>query len=122
MQLSELKVSFQKDSQFTYKTISLNDEELQKIKSSREILRKALSFEELFDKIIETFLEFKSQLYTNNLFLTKSFRRDYNANYEIRSKLNRQVFNTLNLSKLYLDKNYREFKNKDNVFCKKSHK
>ena len=62
MQLSELKVSFQKDSQFTYKTISLNDEELQKIKSSREILRKALSFEELFDKIIETFLEFKSQL------------------------------------------------------------
>lgn len=98
------------------KTVRLEESELDDLKSARSKLLAILSLEDLYDQIIESFLEFKTQLYSNSLSLISNFRRDYNEHHEVRSKLNRQLFNTLNLSKIYLDKNHHE-RNK-NYFVK----
>lgn len=99
-----------------FKIIDLEPSELEELQLARSKLYAILKLEELYDQIIESFLEFKTQLYSNSLSLINDFRRDYNANHEIRSKLNRQLFNVLNLSKLYLDKHYHE--GKGNFFVK----
>jgi hypothetical protein len=108
--LSELKFFVKENNKFINRNVILSCEELSSIKLSKTKLLTALKLEEVYDQIIESFLEFKTQLYSNSLSLVNNFRIDYNANHEIRSKLNRQLFNTLNLSKLYLDKSYREYK------------
>ena len=59
---------------------------------------------------IESHLAFKTELYSSALIRIGNSRIDYIANHETRSKLNRLVFNILNLSKLYLDKHYYEHK------------
>lgn len=101
-----------------YTKLQLSNDELDKLIIAREKLLALLKLEDLYDQIIESFSEFKSQLYSNSLSLVSNFRRDYNANHEVRSKLNRQLFNTLNLSKLYLDKSYRECKDKNGNITK----
>lgn len=116
--MSELKFCVKENNKFINRNVILNCEELSSIKLSRTKLLTALKLEELYDQIIESFLEFKTQLYSNSLSLVNNFRMDYSANHEIRSKLNRQVFNTLNLSKLYLDKSYREYKDKQGNITK----
>lgn len=114
--LPELKFHISENQVPRLKIIHLEESELDELKSARSKLLAILSIEELYDQIIESFLEFKTQLYSNSLSLISNFRRDYNEHHEVRSKLNRQVFNTLNLSKIYLDKNYHE--GKKNYFVK----
>lgn len=116
--MSELKFCIKENNKFINKIIILSDDELSGIKLAKNKLLTALNLEELYDQIIESFLEFKTQLYSNSLSLVNNFRIDYNANHEIRSKLNRQLFNTLNLSKLYLDKSYREYRDKEGNITK----
>lgn len=110
--------SIKENNKFENKIIILSADELSGIKLSKTKLLTALKLEELYDQIVESFLEFKTQLYSNSLSLVNNFRIDYNANHEIRSKLNRQLFNTLNLSKLYLDKSYREYRDKEGKITK----
>jgi len=111
--LAELKFHIIKNSKSIPEIIPLTNKELNELKTSRKQLIDILKLEELYDQIIESFLEFKSKLYSNSLSLVNSSRKNYIANHEIRSKLNRQLFNTLNLSKLYLDKHFHE---KDNNY------
>lgn len=99
-----------------FKKIELIDSDLNALKSARCKLQSILRLEELYDLIIESYLEFKSQLYSNSLLLP-NINTSIQENHNIRSKLNRQLFNTLNLTKLYLDKHYR--KDKDKSFVKK---
>lgn len=114
--MAEFKFHISENKIPTQKAVQLKKDELEKLKSARIKLLAILTLEELYDQIIESFLEFKTQLYSNSLSLISDFRIDYNANHEVRSKLNRQLFNTLNLSKLYLDTHYHE--DKDNYFVK----
>lgn len=109
----QLKLILQNGSRLKQEIITLTDNEISEIKLSRKKLLSILKFEELYDQIIESYIEFKAQLYSNSISLVNNFRTDKNSSYEIRSKLNRQLFNTLNFSKLYLDKNYYEHKNKN---------
>jgi hypothetical protein len=114
--LAELKFHISENQVSRLKTVRLEVSELNELKSARSKLLAILSLEDLYDQIIESFLEFKTQLYSNSLSLINNFRRDYNEHHEVRSKLNRQLFNTLNLSKIYLDKNFHE--RKKNYFVK----
>ncbi len=116
--MAEFKFYTMKDNKPKNIKVQLSNNELDKLKVAREKLLAVLKLEDLYDQIIESFLEFKSQLYSNSLSLVSNFRTDYNANHEIRSKLNRQLFNTLNLSKLYLDKSYREYRDKNGNITK----
>ena len=116
--MAELRFYILTDNKPKNTKVQLSNDELDKLKVTREKLLAVLKLEDLYDQIIESLLEFKSQLYSNSLSLVSNFRRDYNANHEIRSKLNRQLFNTLNLSKLYLDKSYREYRDKDGNITK----
>ena len=82
----------------------LTEEQVNEIKKHRSNLLSLLKLEELYDQILESFLEFKTQLYANSLQLNQEMLHNHNSAHEIRSKLNRQLFNILNLSKLYFDK------------------
>jgi hypothetical protein len=110
--LAELKFHISVEQVPKFKTVHLKENELGELKRARSKLLALLNLEDLYDQMIESFLEFKTQLYSNNLSLINNFRRDYNEHHEVRSKLNRQLFNTLNLSKIYLDKIHHEGKNK----------
>ncbi len=88
----------------------IEKEEVDKLKHSRKKLVSLLELEELYDLVIESFMEFKTQLYSNSLHQLNNGIRNSYSHHECRSKLNRYVFNILNLSKLYLDKHYHEKK------------
>lgn len=106
--MAEFKFVLQRDKRFIEESIEVNNNELIIIKSAKYDLISILKFEELYDQIIESHLEFKSFLHTSSLSAISNARRSYISNHEVRSKLNRHVFNTLNLSKLYLDKAFHE--------------
>ena len=106
----EIKFCIYENGKPSFKNIDLDDEHGKKLKNSQEILSKILKWEELYDQILESNLAFKTELYSTALSRIGNARVDYIANHETRSKLNRLVFNTLNLSKLYLDKHYYEHK------------
>jgi len=109
--MAEFRFTLQRDKRLIEESIEVNNDELITLKSARYDLISILKFEELYDQIIESHLEFKSFLHTSSLSAISNARRSYISNHEVRSKLNRHVFNTLNLSKLYLDKAFHE-KNK----------
>lgn len=98
-----------------FKKIELIDSDLRTLKAARCKLQSILKLEELYDLIIDSFLEFKTQLYSNSLLFPVS--TDIRESHDIRSKLNRQLFNTLNLTKLYLDKHV--YNQEENSFVKK---
>jgi hypothetical protein len=106
--MAEFKFVLQRDKRFIEESIEVNNNELIIIKSAKYDLISILKFEELYHQIIESHLEFKSFLHASSLSAISNARRSYISNHEVRSKLNRHVFNTLNLSKLYLDKAFHE--------------
>jgi hypothetical protein len=106
--MAEFKFTLQRDKKFIEESIEVNNNELINIKSARYDLISILKFEERYDQIIESHLEFKSFLHTSSLFAISNANISYISNHEVRSKLNRLVFNTLNLGKLYLDKAFHE--------------
>lgn len=109
----EVKFYINNKGKLEQKSISLKDENFSHLTEAHRRLSSILMLEELFDQIIESHLDFKKELYSSALTRIGNTRIDYIANHEIRSRLNRLLFNTLNLSKLYLDKHY----HKDNKKC-----
>lgn len=96
--------------------IELNDQEYTGLSNARTILSKVLNHEELYDQVIESYVDAKSAMYEMSIrAISDGVMDDYIRNHNRRSKLNRLYFNTLNLSKLYLDRYYHEKNNKSFV-------
>lgn len=94
--------------------IELSDNEYLELSKARAVLSRVLKHEELYDQVIESYVDAKSVMYEMSVrAISNSVTHDYVKNHDCRSKLNRLFFNSLNLSKLYLDDHYREHKNKD---------
>lgn len=90
----------------------LNKKDLDSLVKSKHILVTALDLEIIFDQLIESHCDYKNRVnYWNIRILSRSLI-DHVGNHEIRGALNRLAFNTLNLSKLYLDSHYHEKKNR----------
>jgi hypothetical protein len=99
--------------------IKLSDDEYLELSNARKVLLRVLNHEELYDQVIESYVDAKSVMYEMSVrAISNSITRDYVKNHDCRSKLNRLFFNSLNLSKLYLDDHYREHKNKDGDIVK----
>ncbi|WP_441003308.1 hypothetical protein [Pseudocolwellia agarivorans] len=109
----ELKFKSIQDDKPIIKDILLSEEHSTAVFDARKKLLLILKMEELFDQIIESHLSFKKELYASALMISGYSRPSHIVTHEIRSKLNRIVFNTLNLSKLYLDKHHYEYKDKN---------
>lgn len=96
------------------KQIELIEHEYLALSNARKILSKVLNHEELYDQIIESYIDAKSVMYEMSIrSISAGTVLDYVKNHIYRSKLNRLYFNTLNLSKLYLDRHYREYKDRN---------
>lgn len=80
------------------------------LKKSRHILVTVLDLEIMFDQLIESHCDYKNRVNYWNICTLSRSRIDHVENHEIRGTLNRLAFNTLNLSKLYLDSHYNEKK------------
>ncbi|WP_318419191.1 hypothetical protein [Photobacterium leiognathi] len=90
--------------------IALEDNEFNELDRARNILFRVLNHEELYDNLIESYVDAKSAMYELSIRSVSDYSSNYNKSHYNRNKLNRLYFNTLNLSKLYLDKHYREIK------------
>ncbi len=92
--------------------IELDEHESTRLQNAIEILRRARNHEELFDQLIQSYIDVKAMMFEMSIRgLADSRFGDYIQNHETRSKLNRLFFNSLNFSKLYLDKHvFREEK------------
>ncbi|MCU8258382.1 hypothetical protein M2G94_10355 [Vibrio vulnificus] len=89
--------------------IELNDQEYSELSNAREILSRVFNHEELYDQVIESYIDAKSVMYEMSIrSISDGVMGDYIRSHNCRSKLNRLYFNTLNLSKLYLDRHYHE--------------
>ncbi len=96
--------------------IELNDQEYSELSNAREILSRVFNHEELYDQMIESYVDAKSVMYEMSIrAISDGVMGDYIRNHNYRCKLNRLYFNTLNLSKLYLDRHYHEKNNKSFV-------
>lgn len=99
--------------------IKLSDNEYHELSNARKVLSRIFNHEELYDQVIESYVDAKSAMYEMSVrAISNSDTCDYVKNHDCRSKLNRLFFNSLNLSKLYLDDHYREHKNKDGDIVK----
>jgi|TARA_R110002033_G_C3893005_1_gene239048 hypothetical protein len=93
-------------------SVKLSEDEFHELNNAWQILTMILKQEELYDQVIESYVEAKSVMYEMSVrTISNSDTLDYVKNHDCRSKLNRLFFNSLNLSKLYLDRHYRETKN-----------
>jgi hypothetical protein len=96
--------------------IELNEQEYTGLSNARQILSKVFNHEELYDQVIESYVDAKSVMYEMSIrAISDGIIDDFIRNHNCRSKLNRLYFNTLNLSKLYLDQHYHEGKKKSFV-------
>ncbi|ELB2814548.1 hypothetical protein QNE27_001372 [Vibrio alginolyticus] len=85
--------------------IELDEKESTSLKHAIEVLRRAIKHEELFDQLMQSYIDVKTTMFEMSIRgLADSRLDDYVQNHETRSKLNRLFFNSLNFSKLYLDK------------------
>lgn len=90
----------------------IKDSDFFELQNARNTLRKVLDNESLFDQLIESYVDVKAAMYESSLKnLADNSEHDFLKSYSYRSKLNRLFFNTLNLSKLYLDKSFHSTKN-----------
>lgn len=99
--------------QFTTKScpyvhnIELDVQEFESIRDARCVLLETLKHEDRYEQVVESYVDAKTMMYEMSIrVLTEGISlptdgRDY-------GRLNRLYFNTLNLSKLYLDKYYHE--------------
>ncbi|MDK9770474.1 hypothetical protein [Vibrio sp. B181a] len=112
--LKAIQFCTRSEGKFLTHTTDLKEEEFYELKIARERLVKVLNHEELYDQVIESYVDAKSAMYEMSIrSLADGINNDYIKGHNKRSKLNRLFFNTLNLSKLYLDRHYRENKGKD---------
>ncbi|MCL1119418.1 hypothetical protein [Shewanella seohaensis] len=99
--------------------IKMSDNEYSELSNARKVLSRILNHEELYDQVIESYVDAKSVMYEMSVrVISNSVTCDYVKNHDCRSKLNRLFFNSLNLSKRYLDDHYREHKNIDGNIVK----
>jgi hypothetical protein len=108
----ELRLSRYQNNKFSINKIKLSEKHSNAVFDARKKLLLILKMEELYDQVIESHLEFKKEIYGSSLYKVGSTRRSYIESHETRSKLNRLIFNTLNLSKIYLDKHFHNDKKK----------
>lgn len=94
------------------KEYKINNDEYDVLYKAHNNLIQIFELEELHDQLVESLLEFKAQLYSNALNNISHMNASRVEHHKTRGKLNRYIFNTLNIGKLYLDKNYHEGKNK----------
>ncbi|EGR4442457.1 TPA: hypothetical protein PX743_002032 [Vibrio cholerae] len=87
--------------------IKLNEKEYLELSNARRILFRVLKHEELYDQVIESYVDAKTAMYEMSIRTISDGIIDEDIiSHNYRSKLNRLYFNTLNLSKLYLDKHF----------------
>ncbi|MFH0267192.1 hypothetical protein [Vibrio rumoiensis] len=85
----------------------ISDAKYTELKNARQVLVKIFDAENLFDQLIESYLDAKTAMYESSIrLLADCSDHDYVKSYLYRSKLNRLFFNALNFSKLYLDKSF----------------
>lgn len=102
----ETKIRFStRDNKYERK---ISEADFSMLEKYRNILVETLKQEELFNQIVESHLEMKDKLYRFSLRSFKHDHDDFVQSHLIRSELNRSLFNTLNLSKLYLDRHFHE--------------
>ncbi|MCS6174766.1 hypothetical protein [Shewanella baltica] len=107
--MKELHFSIVSDSLLKTHKAKLSDCEYLELSNAREILSKILDHEELYDQVIESYVEAKSTMYEMSVrAISDSVKYDYIKNHSNRSKLNRLYFNVLNFSKLYLDRHFHD--------------
>lgn len=96
--------------------VELTDKEYSELSNARKTLSRVLSHEDLYDQVIESYIDAKSVMYEMSIrSVSESIVGDYIKSHACRSKLNRVYFNTLNFSKLYLDRHFHEACNKSFV-------
>ncbi|TCN87043.1 hypothetical protein [Shewanella fodinae] len=119
MTLKVIRFVVHKEKNIQVENIELSEHEYLELSKARSILSKILSHEELYDQIIESYIDAKSAMYEMSIRSISAMTDiDFVKNHNCRSKLNRLYFNTLNLSKLYLDRHYREHKDKSGSITK----
>ncbi|MFY3327800.1 hypothetical protein ACOSZP_18100 [Vibrio fluvialis] len=90
----------------------LNEDESNALIKARNVLKRIYKHEELYDQVIETYLELKTAMYDMSIkSAANAFPIDYVRSHEYRSKLNRLIFNSLNFGKMYLDEHYKTVNN-----------
>lgn len=72
-------------------------------KNKLDKIEKIYKFENLYDQLIESYLDFKNEVYSSGIRFYNKPNHHYVEIYKIKSKINNLAFNLLNLSKLYLD-------------------
>jgi hypothetical protein len=111
--LKIIKFSTQDNDAVIANQIELSEHEYSKLSDAKKVLKRVLKHEELYDQVIESYVDAKSAMYEMSIrAISQSDDFNYVKNHYYRSKLNRLYFNTLNLSKLYLDKHYFEHKDR----------
>ncbi|WP_154181076.1 hypothetical protein [Vibrio furnissii] len=116
--MKELQFSILKGKALHVQRVELNDKEYSELSNARAVLKRIFSHEELYDQVIESYVDAKSAMYEMSIRTVANgitLMDDYIGTHNQRSKLNRLYFNTLNLSKLYLDRYFHEKKKKSFV-------
>ncbi len=95
----------------------ISEEKYELLKKSQQVLRSALSIEEIYEIVISNYFEFEKD--TLEITLNNMLYRDisYHNIFESRSTLDRRIINILTAVRLYLDTiihNALECKNKEN--------
>ncbi|MCH8493003.1 MAG: hypothetical protein LAT53_07220 [Idiomarina sp.] len=92
----------------------IDSERLTKLANGKINLIRFLELFEIYEQLLDAHIEAKSVFYKLNI--KSRLKAEDTAQYfhTTRNELNRRLFNTLNLGKLYLDKHF--FKNKSFVF------
>ncbi|MCE9677652.1 hypothetical protein LZP69_00405 [Shewanella sp. AS1] len=91
-----------------YKVHKLNREEFNDYKKCLTNLIQISKFEELYDQIVQSHLEYKTFLYESLIKFSSMNGLLENQSYDYKLKANRLLCSTLNFAKFYLDKSYKE--------------
>jgi len=70
--------------------IKMSDNEYSELSNARKVLSRILNHEELYDQVIESYVDAKSVMYEMSVrVISNSVTCDYVKNHDCRSKLNR---------------------------------
>ena len=84
--------------------LELTEEDFYQIRSVREYLSEALVLEELFDIVLENYVEFEQELLTLTLKDSLFFSGNWSERIGNLHRMNRRLMNLLSTCRLYLDK------------------
>ncbi|MDO6687600.1 MULTISPECIES: hypothetical protein [unclassified Agarivorans] len=87
-------------------TFPLSFAKFTKYKTSISNLNKIYLFEEMYDQIVQSYVDYKTYNYQSCIQFSSQADLSKNQGYEYKLKLNRILSTTLNLCKFYLDKSY----------------